>query len=703
MSEIKLSFCIPVMNRLSDIQATLRQNLADNLDDRGEIEFILVCFDKDDKTARWVSDNFRAELASGYLRFYQSDSLEAWHFGKAKNAFHNLIKGKIYASLDGDNFTGPGGGRHIIDIFEDNAYDCILHQFQGDWGDGTCGRVSLTAEDYRSIGYDDSFLPRQWDELDAILSILVHRPSRHYVCYSGKSIAKKSQPFARFLSENGIQLKTIELDPDSDPLRRANRSVAVGQNRNSYVQDDERLKYSSIFNHLSSFFKNTPSDALRIRYTSELVEIQRTMAEKLDIGVLNSWYLVPTRADAPVVEPEGIVLTACIRNEEHLEEWLDHYRGLGVTHFLLVDDGSKDPISKRIKAKDVWVWKPKCGRFRYSKAFWLELLLRSHARNRWAITVDSDEYLELPQVTHDGGGSVRPPETQLHQLIKWAHGQNIRYFAGFLLDLMPDHKSLPAIRSRQALPRGAFNHYQFRPATISKLYQRQNTVKWSYSEHANWIYQIDIRYRLNRAFDSLRKFPIFLVDVDVHLNQGFHDLILAGEKRAAKEIGRPDLLPIRHYKMFSTQQDAASREVRPASSYHHETRVNLERLRKNFESVLAGAAMSPFAYQFLDYSLVPVPGRSQITVRAEGAGRMISSNEWFGMAVLRSADIFVKLTNGATCLRNGAIEARTMDEAVDWLRAMTPFSTIVDRSVRHVTLTLERDVNSEVRLPSGIR
>lgn len=696
MREIKLSFCVPVMNRLSDIQATLRQNLADNFNDRHQIEFIVVCFDKDEKTSKWILDNFRAELASGYLRFYRSDRLETWHFGKAKNAFRNLMKGRIYVSLDGDNFTGPGGGRYIIDIFEANAYDCVLHQFQGNWGDGTCGRISLTAEDYRTSGYDDNFLPRQWDELDALLSILVRHPSRRYVCYAGKSIVKKSQPFARFISDNDIQVNTVELDPNSDPLVRASTTVAVGQNKNSYVQDDERLKYSSVFNHLTSFFKNTSSDALRARYVSELVDVQRTMAAKLEIDVLMHWYLMPTRADACVVEPGRIVLTACIRNEEHLEEWLDHYRGLGVTRFLLVDDGSSDPISQRIKAPDVWVWKPKCGIFRYSKAFWLEILLRNYACNRWSITVDSDEYLELPRVAQANAKAAVHPNTPLSQLVKWAHAKNIRYFSGFLLDLVPDRKCLPKIRSRQALPRGAFSHYQFRPITVSKLYERQNTVKWSYNYHANWAYRIDIRYRLNRAFDSLRKFPVFLMDVDVHLNQGFHDLIVSGEKRSAKEMGRADLLPIRHYKMFSTQQDAISQEVRPTSSYHHETRVNLDRLRRNFDATLAGAVMSPFTYQFFDYSLVPVPGTSHITVRAVGAEKEASVNETFGLALLRKADIFVKLKNGAACVRNGAIEAKSMDDAVDWLRAMTPFHTVVERSTNHVTLALGNGLNNDI-------
>lgn len=599
MRDIKLSFCIPVMNRISDIQATLRRNLDDNFTDRNQIEFIVVCFDKDDKTKNWITDNFQEELSSGYLRFYQSNRLDSWHFGKAKNSFRELIKGKIYASLDGDNFTGPHGGRHIIEVFESQNFDCVFHQFQGEWGDGTCGRVSMTADDYRTIGYDDHFLPRQWDELDALLSILVHRPSRRYVCYQGKSIARKSQPFARFLSENKIQIQTIELDPRLDPLKGTTTSVAVGQNNNNYVQDDERLKYSSIFNHLSSFFKNTANDDLRNRYVSELVDIQRTMAECLDIRLLMSWFLDTCSATEPLPSAGDIILTACIRNETHLEEWLDHYRGLGVTHFLLVDDGSTHPIAQRIPDKDVWIWTPKCGRFRYSKAFWLELLLRSYACGHWAITADSDEYLDLPPATESSPHAT----SQLRVFTERASKNKIRFFAGFLLDLIPGREFLPTIRNGEALPRTAFNRYQLRPSGAPKAYKQNHTIRWSYGNYADRFYRIDIRFRLNRSFDSLRKFPLFIMGENVHLNQGFHDLIINGEKRSSKEMGREDLIVVRHYKLFNEQEHLILCDIRPTVAYHHETRKNLERLRENIQAILLQAAMSPFSCLYHKYTI----------------------------------------------------------------------------------------------------
>jgi hypothetical protein len=675
------------MNRLSDLQSTLRQNLEDNRAQQGSIEFIIVCFDKTTTTADWIHTNFAEELESRYLCFHQSDDLDSWHFGKAKNSFRGLTRGRIYASLDGDNFTGPGGAKHIIETFESNDYDCIFHQFQGDWGDGTCGRVSMTVQDYEDIGYDNDLLPRQWDELDAILSILVQRRSRRYVCYSGKSILEKSRPFARFIRENALEVRTVELDGNLDPLSSVSFGSAVGQHSSSYVKDDEALKYSSLFNHLCSFLKNTHSDKLRTQYVGDLVNAQRAMSERLDPRVLLSWLLTPERDDSPNLARGDVALVACIRNEEHLEGWLEHYRTLGVTHFLLVDDGSTVPIGIRAEAHDVWVWRPKCGQFRHAKAFWLEVLLRVYARDRWVITADGDEYLELPKTPCEDEENLvaRRP---LQQLICWAQKQGIRYFPGILFDLAPGKDALPALRRQQTLDQSDFTHYQFRPANPSAAYLNHNTVRWSYGEYAPWAYRVDLRFRLNRSFDSLRKFPLFRMDTDVHLNQGFHDLILDGAKRSASDFGRPDLLVIRHFKLLNMQRSLDSEELRPCHAYHEDTQISVSRLRQNIVNALRAGCLSPFTYTFLNHSMTPVPGRFKVTLRA--AQQAYSQPACIGLVVSRRADILVTIADTSPRICGEIIQARSLDEAAEWVMRKTPFSSISEKGEGYVSLSMNR-------------
>ena len=125
-------------------------------------------------------------------------------------------------------------------------------------------------------------------------------------------------------------------------------------------------------------------------------------------------------------------------------------------------------------------------------------------------------------------------------------------------------------------------------------YKKHNTVRWSYGNYADWFYRIDIRFRLNRSFDSLRKFPLFIMSENINLNQGFHDLIIDGERRSSVDMGRDDLLVVRHYKLFNEQESSMLCDIRPTAAYHHDTKKNLERLRENLQENLLHAAMSPF-------------------------------------------------------------------------------------------------------------
>lgn len=672
MKKPTLSFCIPVMNRLSDLQSTLRKNLDDNSQESDLVEFIVVCFDKDETTFNWVTNNFPHEIATEYLRVYRSDLLTEWHFGRAKNAFKDLIRGRIYASLDGDNFTGKHGGRHIIDVFEENDYECVFHQFQGKWGDGTCGRISLTRDDYITFGYDDNFLPRQWDELDALLSPLVNNQPRKYICYREKSITKISHPFKRYLSENNIALEVVELDSKSDPLVQEKSEVAVGQHDNNYVEDDLRLKYSSIFNHLTSFFKNTKEEFLRNRYSEELVETQRQMIEGIETAILMKWFLIP-QVGIPAILAQDIVLVSCTKNEADLASWQNHYRDLGVTKFLLIDDFSDVPVASVIDHNDTWVWRPKCGKFRYSKAFWLELLLQNFCVGNWAVCVDSDEYLDVPNFPLN-----HRKDKPLSKLVAYATEENLYYFCGFLVDLAPKSSAYETIARGELLAQKEFTRYQFRPQQKFGKFTNHNTVKWSYGDSAHWAYRLDLRFRLNRAFDSLRKFPILFVEKNIHLNQGFHDLIIQGQKRSAKDMRRNDLLPILHFKLFNTQIDAISPGNRPSNAYHAETKVNLDRLRGGINRTLRQACASPYNFEYLSYNLIPVPSVQSIRLQVVDYNKETAPR--FRDVVNRQCSIPVVLFSGEPEFRHGAIYAESLDAAARWVSINTPFSSPLYRN-----------------------
>jgi len=82
-----------------------------------------------------------------------------------------------------------------------------------------------------------------------------------------------------------------------------------------------------------------------------------------------------------------------------LPSFLAHYRRLGVTRFLVVDDHSTDGTCDVLLSQpDVDLFRPSLS---YAQALrgklWREAVVRCYGRHRWYVNVDADEYLVYDQ------------------------------------------------------------------------------------------------------------------------------------------------------------------------------------------------------------------------------------------------------------------------------------------------------------------
>jgi hypothetical protein len=106
---------------------------------------------------------------------------------------------------------------------------------------------------------------------------------------------------------------------------------------------------------------------------------------------------VARRTDA--IRPGNILLFATLRNEMlRLPHFLQHYRRLGVSHFLIVDNGSDDGSDALLAAQpDVSLWSTTAG-YKASRfgMDWLTCLLWRYGHGHWTVTVDADETLIYP-------------------------------------------------------------------------------------------------------------------------------------------------------------------------------------------------------------------------------------------------------------------------------------------------------------------
>ncbi|WP_320198524.1 glycosyltransferase family 2 protein [Agrobacterium sp. rho-13.3] len=98
----------------------------------------------------------------------------------------------------------------------------------------------------------------------------------------------------------------------------------------------------------------------------------------------------------PKPDNSGVDVVFVCRNDIHLiNSFLLHYRALGATRFIAVDDASTDGTRELLLEQpdvDVWV-----SPVRYSEARrgrqWREQLFEIYGKNRWYVNVDSDEFL----------------------------------------------------------------------------------------------------------------------------------------------------------------------------------------------------------------------------------------------------------------------------------------------------------------------
>jgi hypothetical protein len=111
---------------------------------------------------------------------------------------------------------------------------------------------------------------------------------------------------------------------------------------------------------------------------------------------VQSGYFAPRDIE---IDPGEVVVTACARNEgPRLPHFLDHYRSLGVTRFLLVDNDSRDETQAFLeKQPDVeYFWTDSSYRGSSAGRLWMQELADAYLTDRWVVTADVDELLVFP-------------------------------------------------------------------------------------------------------------------------------------------------------------------------------------------------------------------------------------------------------------------------------------------------------------------
>ncbi|TMV10691.1 glycosyltransferase family 2 protein [Arenibacterium halophilum] len=178
-----------------------------------------------------------------------------------------------------------------------------------------------------------------------------------------------------------------------------------------------------------------------------------------------SFELRRIRNNTSAIRPRDVLLVATMRNEcVRLPFFLKYYRDHGVSHFLIIDNGSSDDtVSYLSDQPDVSLWSTQAGyKASHFGIDWVNWLCRRYAHGHWTVVVDPDEFLVYPFC------DTRP----IPALTDWLDSSGIRSFSAMLLDVYP---------------KGPINQHVYRagdnPLDVSSWFDPGN-----YSIKRNWEY-----------------------------------------------------------------------------------------------------------------------------------------------------------------------------------------------------------------------
>lgn len=225
------------------------------------------------------------------------------------------------------------------------------------------------------------------------------------------------------------------------------------------------------------------------------------------------------------LDATDIPLVAQIRNgRRYLPSFLAHYRKLGVTRFIFVDDGSEDgSVEYLASMADVDLYTSDLSYMESGRGIlFKEEVIRRYGTNRWWVVVDIDEYL----IFEDS------EDRTLKDLTAALEGRGIERLLAPLLDMYP-HGDVDAARfdgSDSTMPwevAGAFDR----------------TGYFARFKGKDWEVRGGMRYRVFKNWVELAKFPLIYVRDQTYFRSIHYP-------RPAFENSVPILGNLLHFKIF---------------------------------------------------------------------------------------------------------------------------------------------------------
>ncbi|GLX81296.1 hypothetical protein theurythT_07480 [Thalassotalea eurytherma] len=577
-----ISYCVPVMNRTDDIKNTLKWNVSVLSKFKNDVELIINNYDKDNEVEKWVKKDFSKEIKSGLLRFNKLEPLPYWHFCWAKNSFKGVINSKFYSSLDGDNFITEAEVAKTLERIKEHDGKCFLHHWSGEWGDGTSGRVTIPTALYKEHGYINELLPRQFDEISLLLKCITSTDFS-FISRGSRNIINSSKEVSEFVERNELSPKIVISDLGEQKL-------PLNPRGSDYVQKDDSMNIFHNLNMYYALYNVSESDNAKGYFQAKLAKKQEEFCEHDFIKKNSKVFFHGTGLSTLKKESISTVYTVAKNEDMMLKAWYEHYKSIGIERFIIIDDHSDVQIEKTLEYSDVHVVRPRFGSFKTSKVFWIRTLMGLfQEEGSWLLTVDVDEFLDLPTSHNDFSDYVKNLDAGGH-----------KFALALLLEMLPKDLQNGNVTSNNFTE--VMEHHLYRPENSSYNYQNHRSVKWAFGKYWPYSFAIDFRFRYFGTVDSLRKIPLVKYSKSLYLNQGFHAVTYKGTEPTLDEyFSQGANMYLRHYKFFKflCNEFDVDKYRSTFAKYHDRTKVNLTKISNIKSNIYCKSwVYSPFSKNY---------------------------------------------------------------------------------------------------------